>query len=98
MGRGGKGGRPKTGQGEQGTRQIRVFDDLADKLSWIVRVLDTSTAQLLDPMIRADIESLYQRHEPAILRIKAAEEALKRAEEEAASQANQPAPKRPRER
>jgi hypothetical protein len=75
-----RGGRPKADEGDRGTRQVRVFDDVADMLSLLVRVLGTNTAQLLDPMIRPDLESLYEQHRPAIEQIKAAEERLRTAE------------------
>ena len=83
---GGRGGRPLSGD-EHGTRQIRVFEDIADKIAWIVRVRGGSAAQLLDPLIRPEIESLYHLYEDAIKRIMAAEDALRKTEEEAVAQA-----------
>lgn len=91
MGRGRNGGRPKASEGEAGTRQIRVNEDLADMISLVVRVIGGSSATLVDPMIRPDVVALYEKHKAAIEGIRLAEEkvreaeaVLKRTEEEAA--------------
>lgn len=61
----GKGGRPKKGDGDGETRQIRVFKDLADMLGWIQRLSqadgkDTTVAQIIDPLIRAEVTRQYE--------------------------------------
>jgi hypothetical protein len=72
---GGTGGRPKGNQ-DASTRQVRVADDLAEMIGWIVRILGKSnrdyanSAQLLDPMIRAQVESLYHPIAPRVEQIK----------------------------
>lgn len=82
MGRANRGGRPRADEGDRGTRQIRVFDDVGEMLSLLVRILGTSTAQLLDPMIRPDLESMCKRHEAEIAKIKEADEVVRKAQEQ----------------
>lgn len=76
-----KTGRPTTGEGDRGTRQVRVMEDIAEMCGWIVRVEGGTTAQLLDPMVRAEIEARYERHRAAIEKIRAAEEELRKVED-----------------
>ncbi len=68
---------------DKSSHQIRVNADLGEMIAWIVRVEDTTSAQLLDPMIRAQIRTRYEKHQAVIDRLKAAENALKKAEDEA---------------
>lgn len=75
-------GRPPRDEGDRGTRQIRVFEDLGEMISWIIRVEGGTTANLLDPMIRAQILARYTKHQDVIAKLKAAEEAVRRVEEE----------------
>ena len=70
---GGKGGRPRKSDGDQATRHVRLFEDIAEWVKWVVRVEGGSSAQLLDPLIRAPILARYKKHEKAIEAIKAAE-------------------------
>ena len=73
----------KQDDGEAGTRQVRVFEDVGEMISWIVRVEGVKTSNLLDPMIRAQVTARYQKHKEVIEKIRAAEEALERVETEA---------------
>jgi hypothetical protein len=73
----------KQDDGEAGTRQVRVMEDLGEMISWIIRVEGGKTANLLDPMIRAQITARYQKHKEVIEKIRAAEDNLNRIEEEA---------------
>lgn len=77
---GGIGGRPKGGQ-DANTRQVRVHADVAEKIAWIVRLIGkngkkggdpayANTARLLDPMIRAQIDAIYQHIAPRVEAIK----------------------------
>lgn len=68
---------------EKSTHQIRVNADLGEMIAWIARVEDTTTSQLLDPMLRAQILARYKKHESAIDKIKEAEERLAKVEAEA---------------
>lgn len=68
---------------ERGTRQIRVNEDLGEMISWIIRIEGGSTATLLDPMIRAQIVARFTRYEGVVEKMRAAEAALQKAEEEA---------------
>lgn len=88
-------GRPTKAEGDQGTRLIRAFDDLADMISWIVRVEGGTTAQLIDPMIRPQVVARYTKHLAVVERIKAAEEELRKTEQEARAATDKP-PKRPK--
>lgn len=81
-----KAGRPKLDDSDRGTKQVRVFEDLAEMISWIVRIEGGTTANLLDPMIRAEVESRYERHRAAIEKIRAAEDELRKVETEAIRQ------------
>lgn len=67
---------------EKTTHQIRVNADLGEMIAWIARVEDMTTAQLLDPMVRAQIQARYKKHEAVIEKLKAAEDALREAEEQ----------------
>lgn len=73
MAKGGR-GRPRKDDGEATTRQIRVFEDLADKIGWIIEIEGGSVANLVDPLLRNAIETRYEG-------ISAAVEAIKRARE-----------------
>lgn len=66
-----KGGRPKRDESGQGTRQVRVFDDVADMLSWICEVQRLSSAVVLDPLIRNVIQRRYTELYPTIRKVKA---------------------------
>lgn len=78
-----KGGRPRESDGDQGTRQVRVFEDLADKLGWLTRINGGNAAQILDPLIRPSIESAFKMIEADVERIKRAEEEVRKAEDAA---------------
>lgn len=72
---GGRGGRPKRDE-EGKTRQVRVNDDLAWMISWIVRFDSTLTsATLLDPMIRDKIVAMFEPIRAQVEKIEAAEKA-----------------------
>lgn len=77
-----KGKRPAKGDGEKGSHQVRVMPDMGEMISWIIRIEGGTTAVLLDPMIRPQVTARYRRYEAEIEKIKVAEEALKRVEEQ----------------
>jgi hypothetical protein len=82
---------------DETTKQVRVFEDVGEMISMIVRVEGGTTANLLDPLIRPQITARYNRHREAIEKIRAAEKELERAEQDAkrsAAQDNQPKRKR----
>lgn len=80
-----KQGRPKAGSEPGDTRLVRMHGDLADMIGWIVRLKGGSAASLLDPMVRPQITALYKVLEPAIKKIKEAEEQVKQLEKAAAA-------------
>lgn len=97
----GKTGRPPKSAGDAGTKQVRVFEDLAEMLSDLSLVHPKSTAQILDPLIRAEVEDLHEKYRPQIEKAKAAkktaDEQLQRIKDEAERIANQqPEPKKKR--
>ena len=99
----GKTGRPTNEQRQAGsakTTNVRVNDDLAEMLSDLVKVIDKTTALILDPLIRPEVERLHKLHQPQIQKVKAAtaalEEAMKKAAEEAAEVAASDAQAKPR--
>ena len=51
-------GRPK--ENEQGTRQVRVNDDIGEMIGWIIKIEGGSTAKLLDPLIRDSVVARYE--------------------------------------
>jgi FtsZ-binding cell division protein ZapB len=95
-----KGGRPKKEDGDQETRQVRVFGDVADKLADLALVYPKTTAQVLDPLIRAEVEALHEKYKPLIEEAKAAlrvqQEALDKARQKAEQLANEQTGKRPK--
>lgn len=74
--------RPKKAEGEAGTRQIRVNDDLADMLGWIAHFEKTKVAMILDPWIRDLVVERYAPWAPAVKAIEEAE--LKAAQQQSA--------------
>lgn len=71
-------GRPRKEEPPQETRQVRVFTDIAEMLSWIVRIEGGSTANLLDPLIRGPILARFKTHEDVVTKIRAAEDEARR--------------------
>jgi hypothetical protein len=43
------------GREERTTHQTRVHADLGEMIAWIARVEETTTAQVLDPMLRPQV-------------------------------------------
>lgn len=80
-------GRPRKGSGDRGTKHVRVFDDAAEMIGWIVRIEGGSSATLLDPMIRAQLTARYLKHKDVIDKIRAAEKTAQNAVDEAISEA-----------
>lgn len=96
-----KAGRPRKDDTEPGTRMVRLFEDLADLLSDLSLVLPKTIAQIVDPLLRPEIELLHERYKAQIETVKAAqkaaEDALAKARIEAAQiDQPKPTPKRPR--
>lgn len=56
----------------QGTRQVRMHEDLADMLAGIIEVQGGSVAEILDPIARPEIVARFQQIEPALKTIRAA--------------------------
>ncbi|VTR99166.1 unnamed protein product [Gemmata massiliana] len=56
----------------QGTRQVRVPEDLADMLAGIIEVEGGSVADFLDPIARPAVIARFQEIEPALKTIRAA--------------------------
>ena len=60
------------------TKLVRVKDDLAEKIGWLVEFDQIeNTAIFLDPLIRPQIEALYNPIEPLVKDIKAVKERAK---------------------
>lgn len=81
----GKGGRPRKDSEAKRTKHVRVSEDIAEKLAWIVRALgkDWSSNRIIDPMIRDGVDALYEENREAI-------ETLQRAEKRAEGQKRPP--------
>jgi hypothetical protein len=75
-----KAGRPhnQEGSGDKYTKMVRLPTDLAEKLGWLVRLSKEkkTAAQIVDPMIRPQIEARYEK-------IRAEVEDIKRSEHKA---------------
>jgi len=67
-----KTGRPKAGEGEQETVQIRVFPEMKAMIDELLEVLPMSTAQLMQQIAGADLREFHDRHMPQIKKVKAA--------------------------
>lgn len=76
--------RPKKDDDRARTRHVRINDDLAEKLSWVLKVLgkDWTSARLLDPHIRGPILALYAQHEETIKAIQRAQSRAKKTQGE----------------
>lgn len=85
----GKGGRPRKDEGDNGTRQVRVFEDIAAMLADLALVHPKSTAQLCDPLLRPEITELHKKYKLQIDAAKAAQAEAQRAIEQARSEAVQ---------
>lgn len=87
-------GKPKK---EKGTTHVRVMVDLAEMISWIVRLENLEpkggSAILLDPIVRPRIRARYQRYAAQIATIKAAEAEVRKAEEAAQSAIGKKSPR-----
>lgn len=83
-----KGGRPRKGDEVEETTQVRCTLPMAAMLSDLILVLPLSTAQLLQRVALANLTELHETHKAQIEKVKAAraaaEEAQRRAIEEAA--------------
>lgn len=64
------GGRPPKDAGDQATKQVRLFTDVAEMVADLADVLGKSTAQICDPFIRGDIGELWKEHKTRIDRMK----------------------------
>ena len=69
------GGRPKKSDGTAHTKHVRINEELADMLSWVLKALgkEWSSARVLDPYIRGPIKALYEEHEETINMLKRTE-------------------------
>lgn len=70
--------RQRREKGESGTRQIRVYDDLADMIGEILEVEGGTAAAFIDPLVRPQITAKHAQLETEIQRIRKAKENLER--------------------
>jgi hypothetical protein len=52
------------------TKQIRVDAELADMLGWIVRLKGGTIAQLVNRMMRSEVDAIYKTIEKSVVEIK----------------------------
>lgn len=64
------GGRPPKENGDQGTHHVRIYSDLGLMIADLADLLGKSTASICDPILRADVEALWNEHRPQIERMK----------------------------
>ncbi len=90
--------KPARVDGEKGTTHVRLLADLAEMISWIVRLerleQKGGSALLLDPMLRPQIRARYGKYKAQIDQIKAAEAELRKVEDQAAAAALKKQPPR----
>lgn len=85
------GGRPKKGH-EARTKQVRMDDDLADMVGWVVKAMETTTAQYLARLTRAVIEADYAKYLPTIRKLQELEAEMERRAKEIRTSAEQARP------
>lgn len=82
-----KTGRPKKDEGEQGTTQVRIFDEMHELIEDLRLVLPLSTAQILQRVGLTDLKELHDKYCKQIADVKKAdrdrEEVARKAREEA---------------
>lgn len=78
-----KTGRPRNGESDGSTTQVRCFEEMARKLSDLALVLPLSTAQILQRVAGANLDELYETHEKRIAEVKAKRRAAAEAERQA---------------
>ncbi len=69
-------GRPpkENGSGDTKAKMVRLSNDLAGMISWIVKLEGGTASQLLDPLIRGPIQARYAKIKPQVEKIKRAQE------------------------
>ncbi len=78
-------GRKKTkkDESEAAVKLVRINVDLAEMLSWIVKVKGGTVAEFLDPLIRPQVTTAYKQIEAVVLKAKKVEEEMKRIRDQA---------------
>lgn len=77
-------GRPKAGEGDLGTKQVRLYADLAEMIADLIEVEGGTTAALCDPLLRPQVAARWKQREAEIQVIRKAKEQLARAREQVA--------------
>lgn len=63
---------------EKQTKQVRLYEDLADMLSWLAKMVEAdtgknwSTARFLDPIVREAILAAFESYRARVEKIKKA--------------------------
>jgi hypothetical protein len=63
-------GRPKSEEGDLGTKHVRIKADLAEMLSEILKIDGGTSADYLDPLVRPQIATTHAELLPAINALK----------------------------
>ena len=61
------------------TRQARLPEDIAEMLGCIAMVKGTSSATILDPLVRSEVTRQYREIEPIVKRIRRAKASVSKA-------------------
>lgn len=69
-----KTGRPKKGEGEQDTVQIRCYPEMKAMIDELLPVMGMSTAQLLQHIAGLRLQELHDRSKPLIAKAKGTQE------------------------
>jgi hypothetical protein len=70
-------GRPAAFEG--GTRQVKLPEDLVQMMQWLTRLEGGTLAQIIDPLVRPEVEKRFSRRQADIVAIKVAEDAAAKA-------------------
>lgn len=77
------GGRPKRNIDSAKTDNVRVFADLKEMIYWLGEIQQKPQAQILDPLLRDQVETLYAKIEDRVEKIKRQRAAEEREKQEA---------------
>ena len=71
------GGRPRGGQ-ESGSKLVRMNEDLAEMIAWIVKIEGGTAATFVDPLLRPSVTAKFATIKSDVEKIKKAEDAAAR--------------------
>lgn len=64
------GGRPRKSEGDMETSHVRVYADIKEMVTWLAEFQGKTQAQILDPIVRDQVITLYSKIEDRVEKIK----------------------------